>query len=411
LISVSIKLVSQSEFGLWMSISSFLGWVSFLDLGVGNGLRSTLSHFEGTEEFDKAKRVLSSVYVLLGKIFLVVTLVLIPLIWQVDWVAFFNMPDGSHQILRIVVLMTCISILMQIILKLIIPVLSSLHLIGLADLINAIGQVSIVAVLATFAFTDAKLSLLQLAFIQNVIPVAVLLIANVYVFTRLAPKLKPNLQLSQFSETKGVLSLGGQFLLLQVASFALIGSQSFVVGKLYTQVEVARFAIPQRYYSTIYIVWSILLSPLWAHIAEAHSRDDKQWLTRKLIYLYKWFFAFICLCSLSIFVAPFFYQIWVGEHYAFDLSVELATFFFFAVICFNATTNVFVNAIARTKAQITSSIIATLVSVYTCLHMSDIDLVVVDLAKVPLINGLCLLGSGIIVLLDFIFYLRKHKRV
>ena len=48
LVPLTIDYVSASEYGIWLTISSIVGWFSLVDIGMGSGLKNKL-----TEALDK----------------------------------------------------------------------------------------------------------------------------------------------------------------------------------------------------------------------------------------------------------------------------------------------------------------------------------------------------------------------
>ena len=43
LVPLSLGYLSKEEYGIWLTISTMLLWISFFDIGLGNGLRNYLS--------------------------------------------------------------------------------------------------------------------------------------------------------------------------------------------------------------------------------------------------------------------------------------------------------------------------------------------------------------------------------
>jgi hypothetical protein len=41
-ISISISYINPGQFGIWLTLSSVIGWLMFLDVGLGNGLKNHL---------------------------------------------------------------------------------------------------------------------------------------------------------------------------------------------------------------------------------------------------------------------------------------------------------------------------------------------------------------------------------
>ena len=40
LVPLTIHYINPTRYGIWLTVSSIIGWVSFFDIGFGNGLRN-----------------------------------------------------------------------------------------------------------------------------------------------------------------------------------------------------------------------------------------------------------------------------------------------------------------------------------------------------------------------------------
>ena len=58
LVPLSLGYLSKEEYGIWLTISTMLLWISFFDIGLGNGLRNYLS-----EAISKGDYVLGRTYI------------------------------------------------------------------------------------------------------------------------------------------------------------------------------------------------------------------------------------------------------------------------------------------------------------------------------------------------------------
>lgn len=58
LISAPIMLhhVDRADYGVLLTLTSIVGWVGYMDIGLGNGLRNKLSEFLAKSDFCSAKK-------------------------------------------------------------------------------------------------------------------------------------------------------------------------------------------------------------------------------------------------------------------------------------------------------------------------------------------------------------------
>ena len=66
LVPLILDYLGPVQYGVWLTISSVLTWFSFLDFGIGNGLRNKLSEAFAENATEKAKTFVSTAYVIFG---------------------------------------------------------------------------------------------------------------------------------------------------------------------------------------------------------------------------------------------------------------------------------------------------------------------------------------------------------
>lgn len=60
LVPLTIDFVNPVQYGIWLTISSIIAWMSFFDIGFTNGLRNKLAEAFAISNFDIAKVYIST---------------------------------------------------------------------------------------------------------------------------------------------------------------------------------------------------------------------------------------------------------------------------------------------------------------------------------------------------------------
>ena len=76
--------------GVWFTILSVISWLLNFDLGIGNGLRNHLTKAYTEKNYIEAKKLISSEYVVIGVVFIVIIVAAMKSFDYVDWNAFFK---------------------------------------------------------------------------------------------------------------------------------------------------------------------------------------------------------------------------------------------------------------------------------------------------------------------------------
>jgi O-antigen/teichoic acid export membrane protein len=68
LVPLTLAYLAPSRYGIWMTMSSILGWVMWLDIGLGNGLRNRFALALAHDDKELARSYVSTTYLFVGLI-------------------------------------------------------------------------------------------------------------------------------------------------------------------------------------------------------------------------------------------------------------------------------------------------------------------------------------------------------
>src|SRR3954466_9688236 len=66
LIPLTIRFVNETQYGLWLTLSSLIGWINFFDIGLGNGLKTKLTEAISKDDLKQGKIYVSTTYAMLA---------------------------------------------------------------------------------------------------------------------------------------------------------------------------------------------------------------------------------------------------------------------------------------------------------------------------------------------------------
>ena len=88
IVPMTITYLSPERYGVWIALSSIIGWLSFFDIGFGNGLRNKFVEAIARGDKELAKIYVSTTYAILAIIITLVWAVTAIATFFVDWLAF-----------------------------------------------------------------------------------------------------------------------------------------------------------------------------------------------------------------------------------------------------------------------------------------------------------------------------------
>src|SRR5664279_1736529 len=74
LVPLTITYINPTRYGIWLTLSSIIGWFAFFDIGFGNGLRNKFAESIALGEHEKARIYVSTTYAVLSIIIIIVLL-------------------------------------------------------------------------------------------------------------------------------------------------------------------------------------------------------------------------------------------------------------------------------------------------------------------------------------------------
>src|SRR5665811_795067 len=65
LVPITINYVNPTRYGIWLTLSSIVGWFYFFDIGLGNGLRNKFAEAIASGKTELARTYVSTTYAIL----------------------------------------------------------------------------------------------------------------------------------------------------------------------------------------------------------------------------------------------------------------------------------------------------------------------------------------------------------
>jgi O-antigen/teichoic acid export membrane protein len=325
LIPLVLNYLNPTRYGIWLTLTSVIGWFTFFDLGLGNGLSNKLTQALATNNKELARTYISTSYAIMTLIIGIVYAIFIFLFPYINWTFILNTPtEMSEEISRLVFIVFSFFCL-QFIIKLISIILKADQRSAASGGINTFA--SLLSLIIVFILTKTTNgSLLWLTIGVSAANILSPLIASFWYFGTDYKHLIPSFKYIKLNSAKDLMSLGFLFFIMQFAALILFSTDSFIIDQLYGPEEVVPYNIAFKYFSLITMGFAIITTPFWTAYTDAYHKKDFTWIrriTRKLILFWAFlFFAVIVMLLLS----NVFYKIWIGEEIKipFSLSISMA---------------------------------------------------------------------------------------
>lgn len=272
-----ISYLNPEKYGVWLTIASIVMWVQHFDMGLGHGLRNKFAEALAKNEQDRAAHLVSTAYlsmtILMGGIFVL----LIPIVYLLDWNTILNVRSIHIQELRWTVLLVLAMFNLRFILHLISVILKADQRPALSDaFLPASSALSLVLIfIMPFFVTD---SFFWASAVISIPPVLVLLFGNLYFFARDYRAYIPRIFMARKKYLKDIYTLGIKFFFIQMIALVMFNSSNIILTYIVDPEEVTIFNIARQYYSLPLMFFMIILSPYWSAITDAYTKDEYLWI-------------------------------------------------------------------------------------------------------------------------------------
>lgn len=331
LVSIAIDYVDPVRYGIWLTLTSIITWFTYFDFGMGNGLRNNLTTAIAYNEWEKAKKYVSTTYAFFILLSLIVFLLFFLANPHINWNQLLNIPASVTDDLHLVLLVLLGSLCVQFVLQLVNTVLNAMQQTAKAEFITLMGQVAMLGTLLVLKFTTRG-SLEVLIVALNVAPLFIATLASVILYTGKYKLVAPSFSAIDFTQVPTILNVGAAFFFIQIGSLVLHQTDNVIITRVLGPEAVTTFNVTYKLYNVIILAFTIIGAPYWSAFTDAYVKKDYQWISKSITRLRKvWLFVASVIVPLFFSVSGFLFTALFPDalSISWTLSASMAVF----VIC------------------------------------------------------------------------------
>lgn len=323
------------NYGIWLTLTSIVSWCSFLDIGLGHGLRNNLAKAIAENNTVLAKRLVATSYFLLACVVLLAGVIVVIVFPIFNWSNILNAPQSLNQDLTVLTIVTIVCFLTTFVLRLINSILFAIQKPALSSLVEVSSQFVAFLMVAIMANSGYKWSLLQYGSVISVIPVIVVFIYTLILFSTKLKNLSFNVKDIDLKLSNNLFNLGFKFLVIQITAILLFQTNNFILTHVIGPEAVTEYNISYKYIGIISMLFSIINAPLWSATTDAYFRKDFKWIVSTLTKMKKVFFCFVVLGVFAVLISGIVYKIWLSNKIESDyfLQILILCYYTFSMWC------------------------------------------------------------------------------
>jgi len=390
LVPITMEFISNKNYGIWLTLSSIIGWISFFDIGLGNGLRNKFTEAIALRKIKLAKIYVSTTYAILTIIILSIMILFLFVNNFINWSKILNSSSDVGVDLNFLasVVFSCFSI--QFILQLINTILIANQQPSKSAAVSFFTNLFTLIIIFILSKT-IKGNLLLVGLIYSVIPVLVLIIYSFILFQGEYKQFAPSLKYIRFKFANKLTTLGFRFFIIQITAIVIFQTNNVIITQLFGPDQVTPYNIAFKYFGVISMGATIIMSPLWSAFTDAWTKKDIDWIKETVIKLQYIWLALLITGLIMLYISPIIYKTWLGNKIQISFEISLWMCIFFLISSWNMIYVQFLNGVGKISLQLISGIFGTLIIIpvsYVFAEIYGIKGILITQSLLVLINTL-----------------------
>jgi O-antigen/teichoic acid export membrane protein len=274
-VPLTIRYLGPERYGMWMTISSLLAVLSFADLGIGNGLVSSIANSAGKDDSLEMVRLVSSAFYMLAGISLLIVLSFVITYSFVPWNKVFAV---STQVAAREAGPSVLAFMMCFAIGLPFTIVQRLQM-GLQESWRSNlwqGAGSLLSLAGILMAVHLELGVTALVVAMSGGPVVASMLNTFVEFTSRRPELRPTWKGIDFSTWAILIRSSAYFVALQLCLILGTATDSIIIAQVDGASAVSSYSVMYKLF-TIASVFTLFVNPLWPALGESLSRGDHVW--------------------------------------------------------------------------------------------------------------------------------------
>jgi O-antigen/teichoic acid export membrane protein len=385
LIPLALDYLSPVKYGIWLTLTSVIGWFGFFDLGLGNGLRNRLAEALGRNDRNLARIYVSTSYAVLFLIIGCIYTVFALVFPYVNWGQLLNTPEEMNDEISRLIFIVFSFFSLQFIIKHISMILKADQRSAISGGINTFASLLSLIIVYILAKTTHG-SLLWLSIGVSAANIISPLIASAWFFSKDYRDLIPSFAFVKLKYARDLVGLGFMFFVMQFAALVLFSTDNFIIARLYGPEAVTPYNIAYKYFAMVTMFFAIITTPFWNAYTDAYQKNDFTWIkriTRKLTVF--WCFLVAIVLIMLVF-SGMFYRFWVGEKVQIPFLLSCFMGLWVLIASWTSIFGNFLSGVGKIRLSLYHSVVMIVVNIPLSVFLAEYA----GLGSAGVILGTCL---------------------
>jgi O-antigen/teichoic acid export membrane protein len=278
-VPLTVHYLGAERYGVWLTLSSLLTWMALTDFGLGgNALINVIAEADGKDDRRLAREYAASAFWALAAVSATLVSVLALTFPLIPWRAVFRVSEASMstQELHLACALTLFVFAFTMPVNMSYSIYNAYQDGFVSNMWTMTGNV--LALVGLIAVTQLHGGLPALIIGTFGTRVLVGMVNLVYLFVSRYPWLRPAPSAVRWMRIRRLFSLGGKYLVTQIASLGMYQSQPLIITQLLGPAQVTIFVVAYKIIAVPVDLAYIATTPFISAFAEARAREEWHWI-------------------------------------------------------------------------------------------------------------------------------------
>lgn len=318
-IPIVLNFLGDEKYGVWATLLTIISWISYFDIGIGNGLRNKLTEAFSEGRYEDCRKLVTSAYIFISIIMAAILLIVSVVVKFVNWNKILGVSDLFNENLVSIIFICVMFVTTNFVLSICRNILYALQKASYVGVLEVATQlINLIALLIIRKFLNN--SLFSVVLVYGISLISINILCSVILFSK-NQNVRPSIKSIDLKMGKSLTTLGFKFFIVQICALILFSTDSLLISYLYGAVDVTPYSTVNKIFSTLAGVYVAFIAPIWSSFTKAKTENKIQSLNKMIKRLLLFMIPF---CILAILITLFFKpitRIWLNKdlNYAYGL--------------------------------------------------------------------------------------------
>lgn len=371
IVRVSIQVVGEEQYGIWLTLLSFFTWFSALEVGISSSLRNAITLRFSKGDFTSVQPLIHQGYKALFLVYFAAISLLLLLSFFTEISQLILPEQGTFESFDQTFRVCMILYFGHFIFFFLHHILLATHRAKSTYLITAIQNGVLLAGLYLCKWYGYVPSLFMFCLWCSALPLLVWVFSGKYYYHTIFKTFKPRLAKLIDKETKVLSGLNKDFFLIQLCTLVLYTTDNIVIVNFIGSFEVTIYHVTFKYFNILIILFNLVLLPYWASFTEAFGKGDRLWMKAHIRKLVLFWLGTSLLGVLMFSLSNLAFQFWIGKEVEVDPMLQVFMLISVLLTAWNSIFAYFLNSVSRTKGQMRLLLLAAVANIPLSIYLID----------------------------------------